>query len=89
MNRYLIRFKKTRGQEGRGTKEHVWRVFENDQEYLFKHFKINVPTFDVTDNVDWNICCFGVMEIDRETSTAIINSEQLTTYDETQICKPL
>ena len=44
MNKYRIRFNKTRGQEGRGTAEHVWRVFENDKEYLVKHFKINVPS---------------------------------------------
>ena len=33
MNKYLIRFNKTRGQPGRGSLDHVWRVFENDQEY--------------------------------------------------------
>ena len=43
MNKYLIRFNKSRGQFGRGTLEHVWRVFENDREFLFKHIKINVP----------------------------------------------
>ena len=37
MNKYKIRFNKRRGQEGRGTIDHVWRVFENnDKEYLFK-----------------------------------------------------
>lgn len=76
MNKYLIRFNKTRGQPNRGTKEHVWRVFENDQEYLFKHFQINVPCFDETDGHDWNVCCYGYMTIDRESSTAIINGEE-------------
>ena len=77
MNKYLIRFNKTRGQPGRGTLEHVWRVFENDQEYLFKHVKITVPIEDeVTNNGqsgdDWNFSCHGYMTIDRETSTANI-----------------
>ena len=73
MNKYLIRFNKSRGQEGRGTLEHVWRVFENDKEYLVKHLQINVPCHDETDGVDWNICCHGVMTIDKDNSTAIIN----------------
>lgn len=74
MNKYLIRFNKTRGQPNRGTMEHVWRIFENDKEYLFKHFKINVPCFDeMSSGPDWNVCCYGYMTIDRETSTAIIN----------------
>lgn len=76
MNKYLIRFNKNRGQLNRGTKEHVWRVFENGKEYLFKHFKLNVPCHDETDETDWNVCCYGYMEIDRETSTAIINGEK-------------
>lgn len=73
MNKYLIRFNKSRGQSGRGTLEHVWRVFENDREFLFKHIKINVPSYDETDGNDWNICCHGIMTIDKETSTAVIN----------------
>ena len=76
MNKYLIRFNKSRGQSGRGTPEHVWRVFENNQEYLFKHFKLNVPCVDENDGEDWSVCCYGYMDIDRETSTAIINNEE-------------
>jgi len=60
---------------GRGTLEHVWRVFEGDKEYLFKHVKINVPSFSERDGEDWNIACHGKMIIDRDTSTAIINGE--------------
>lgn len=45
MNKYRIRFNKTRGEIGRGTLDHVWRVFENDKEFLFKHVKIEVPSF--------------------------------------------
>jgi len=72
MNKYLIRFNKTRGSEGRGTLEHAWRVFENGKEFIVKHVKISVPCHDENDGVDWNICCYGFMYIDAETSTAII-----------------
>ena len=73
--KYRIRFNKTRGQSGRGTMDHVWRVFEEDKEYLFKHVRINVPSFSERDGEDWNIACDGKMTIDRDTSTAIINGE--------------
>ena len=75
MNKYAIRFNKSRGMEGRGTLEHCWRVFENGKEYLFKNFQINVPSQSEkeADSEDWNVVCFGVMTIDKETSTAIIN----------------
>jgi hypothetical protein len=90
MKKYLIRFNKTRGLQGRGTIDHVWRVFEDGQEYLFKHFQLHVPSFDEKEanSEDWNLCCFGEMEIDRETSTAIIKPASLTTYDATQVCNP-
>jgi hypothetical protein len=77
MNKYLIRFNKTKGQAGRGTVDHAWRVFENEQEYLFKHIQINVPVHDENTGEDWNIACQGFMEIDRETSTAIINASYI------------
>jgi len=77
MNKYKIRFNKARGQDGRGTAEHVWRVFENEKEYLFKHFQINVPSKSEVDENggDWNVVCNGIMTIDRDTSTATINKE--------------
>lgn len=77
MNKYAIRFNKSRGQEGRGTMDHCWRVFENGKEYLFKHFVLNVPSRSekAVDSEDWNVVCNGVMTIDRETSTATINLE--------------
>lgn len=77
MNKYCIRFNKSRGAPGRGTSEHVWRVFENDKEYLFKHFKLNVSSVSekAANSEDWNVVCEGVMTIDKETSTAIINKE--------------
>jgi len=77
MNKYLIRFNKSRGQAGRGTPEHVWRVFENGNEFLVKNFKINTLSFSEIDasGLDWNLCCYGYMALDKETSTAIINIE--------------
>ena len=81
MNKYEIRFNKTRGQPGRGTVDHVWRVFENGQEYLAKHVKINVPCYDeVTVNGaggdDWNFACEGYMTVEVETATVIINESK-------------
>jgi hypothetical protein len=79
MNKYHIRFNKSRGLPGRGTVDHAWRVFENGKEYLFKHIKINVPCYDEITGTDgndnWNFACDGFMAIDRETSTAIINNK--------------
>lgn len=75
MSHVSIRFNKTRGQPGRGTVDHVWRVFVDRQEYLFKHVKINVPSASEKEpnSEDWNIACEGFLAIDRQTSTAIIN----------------
>ena len=75
MNKYRIRFNKSRGSPGRGTMDHVWRVFEGDREYLFKHLDIHVPVKSEkeTGSEDYNIVCFGVLNIDRDTSTAIID----------------
>ena len=72
MNKYVIRFNKSKGQLGRGTVDHAWRVFENGQEYLFKHLDIQVPVKDENDGIDWNIVCYGTMTIDKDTSTAVI-----------------
>ena len=78
MNKYSIRFNKTRGQPGRGTVDHVWRVFEGDKEFLFKELDIRVPVRSEKDKngVDYNIVCVGYLEIDRDTSTAIILAKQ-------------
>jgi hypothetical protein len=72
--KYSIRFNKTRGQQGRGSVDHCWRVFEDGKEYLFKNVKINIPCETEKDQngQDWNFVCHGKMQIDRETSTAII-----------------
>jgi len=77
MPKYLIRFNKTRGQAGRGTMDHAWRVFEDGKEYIFKHVKINVPSESERTGEDWNISCVGMMVIDRETSTAIIGEPSI------------
>jgi len=78
MNKYQIRFNKTRGQAGRGSVDHVWRVFENGKEYLFKHLDIRVPVRSEKDEnaVDYNIVCVGFLDIDRDTSTAVILAKQ-------------
>jgi hypothetical protein len=70
--KYLIRFNKSRGQPGRGTMEHVWRVFEDEKEYLVKHFELQVPSKSEQTGGDWNVACSGKMVLNRETSTAII-----------------
>lgn len=76
MSKFLIRFNKTKGLPGRGSQDHAWRVFEENKEYLFKHVKINVPAWDERTGDDWSIACVGILEIDRETSTAIIGGEK-------------
>jgi hypothetical protein len=76
MNKYSIRFNKSRGQPGRGTVDHVWRVFENgDKEYLCKNLNITVLVTSEKDKngQDYNITCQGVLTLDRDTSTANIN----------------
>lgn len=81
MKEYRIRFNKSRGQVGRGTVDHVWRVFEGqDKEYLFKHLNINVPVKSEKDKngQDYNIFCCGVLEVEKETSTALIISGDKT-----------
>ena len=75
MIKYRIRFNKRRGEPGRGTKDHVWRVFEGDnKEYLVKNLDILVPVKSEMDKngEDYNIFCYGVLQLDREMSTAII-----------------
>lgn len=83
MNKYLIRFNKSRGQPGRGSVDHAWRVFENGREYLCKHVAINVPCCDEVSkdpmgNDDWNIACEGYMTIDQTNGTITINGTMPT-----------
>ena len=78
MNTYQIRFNKSRGQQGRGTMDHVWRVFENGKEFLFKNLDITVPVRSELDanSIDYNIVCHGFLTINRKSSTAIIAAEK-------------
>ena len=73
MSRFEIRYNQTRGKPGRGTIDHVWRVFEDGKEYLTKNVEINVPCRGAKTGGDYSMVCEGKMTIDRETSTAIIN----------------
>ena len=72
MNKYLIRFNKSKGQPGRGSKEHAWRVFENGVEYLARHVQIRVPAWSEADEFDWNIACNGTMLFYTDTDTVVI-----------------
>ena len=72
MAQFQIRFNKTRGQVNRGTADHVWRVFEDGKEYIFKNIQINVDSYGAKTGEDWSICCEGVLTIDRQTSTGRI-----------------
>jgi hypothetical protein len=52
---------------------HVWRVFENDVEYLAAEVKINAPSWSEKSQEDWNIACYGYMSIDHDTGTITID----------------
>ena len=75
MNKYYIRYNKNAGMSRRGSNDHVWRVFENGKEYIFKHFQLNVPCRGEQFQNEWNVACEGYMTIDRINSIAIINGE--------------
>jgi len=70
-----VRFNKTRGQVGRGSIDHIWRVFDNDKEYVVKNVQINVPSWGAKTGEDWSICCEGVITVDKETSTITIGEK--------------
>jgi hypothetical protein len=73
MSHYLIRFNKSAGQPGRGSPEHVWRVFEDGNEYLARHVRILVPCWSEQSGPDWNMACNGRMIFYSDTDTAVIN----------------
>jgi hypothetical protein len=75
VSKYLIRFNKSRGQPGRGSDEHVWRVFEGNKEFLARHVQINVPSWSEASGPDWNIACHGRMLWFNDTDTAVIIGE--------------
>ena len=74
--KFRIRFNKSRGQPGRGTADHVWRVFAGEKEYLAKHVQLNTicKSEKQEGSEDWNIVCEGEMTIDKETSTITIDN---------------
>lgn len=75
MQKFRIRFNKGRGQPGRGSVDHVWRVFDSDgKEYICKNIKINTWSHGEKekDSDDWNIVAYGELLIDRENSSISI-----------------
>jgi hypothetical protein len=70
-----VRYNKTRGQVGRGSIDHVWRIFDNGKEYVVKNVRINVPSWGAKTGEDWSICCEGVITVDKETSTITIGEK--------------
>lgn len=74
MRKYTIRFNKSRGQPGRGSDLHVWRVFEDGKEILAKHVRITVPSWTELDanGQDYNIACIGKMLFFNDTDTVVI-----------------
>lgn len=76
MPHIAIRYNKSRGQPGRGSIEHVWRIFDGPKEYLAKNIRINVPSWGEKTGDDWSICCDGSISIDRQTSTVTIEAVQ-------------
>ena len=82
MSTFLIRFNKSRGQQGRGSVDHVWRVFQDGKEFLCKHVNIQIPLTDVRTGDDWNLTGQGEMIIDKETSTIIIKGDNRCPCDQ-------
>lgn len=76
MNVYKIRFNKTRGQPDRGTIQHVWRVFDQDREYLARYVNLQVPSWSEIDQngQDYNIVCRGQMLWFSDTDTVVITN---------------
>lgn len=72
MSHYLIRFNKSAGQPGRGSPEHVWRIFEDGKEHLARHVRILVPCWSEQSGPDWNMACNGRMTFFSDTDTAVI-----------------
>lgn len=75
MKKYRIRFNKTRGQEGRGTVDHVWRVFEGDTEILAKDVLIQTQSWAEQEGDDWNICCKGKIRFFPEIQAVVISDK--------------
>jgi hypothetical protein len=50
--------------------DHLWRVFENNKEFLVKHVKINVPSYSGKPAAIGTSACEGYMMIDHQTSSS-------------------
>lgn len=72
MLKYRIRFNKARGHPGRGTEQHVWRVLQDNTEWLARHVIIEVPSRSEQEGPDWNIVCEGNMIFFEDTDTVVI-----------------
>jgi len=70
-----VRFNKSRGQPGRGSMDHVWRVFDGPKEYVVKHVQINVHSRGAKTGEDWSNCCEGRVVVDKKSSTITIEKE--------------
>ena len=73
--KYRIRYNKTAGQEGRGTVDHKWRVFdETGKEWVCKAVRIQTIAYTEIDpnGVDWNMCAEGKMIVEKTTSSIVI-----------------
>jgi hypothetical protein len=70
--KFRIRYNQSAGQPGRGSIDHKWRIFdENDKEYICKEVIIHCSSWTEKDpnGNNWNMVCIGRMEIDKEIST--------------------
>ena len=73
--KFRIRYNKTAGQPGRGSVDHKWRVFdENNKERLCKKVVLKALAWTEQDpnGVDWNMVSEGEIHIDRENSIITI-----------------
>lgn len=73
--KFRIRYNKTAGQPGRGSVDHKWRVFdENNKERLCKKVVLKGLAWTEQDpsGVDWNMVSEGEIHIDRENSIITI-----------------
>jgi hypothetical protein len=55
--------------------DHVWRVFDDNKEYVVKNVRIDVPSWGAKTGEDFSKCCEGVVTVDKETSTITIGKK--------------
>jgi hypothetical protein len=86
MPKYRIRFNKAKGQPGRGTEEHAWRVLQDNTEWLARNVIIKVPSRSEQEGPDWNIVCEGEMLFFDDTDTVVI-CQPINAGEESRWCK--